>query len=520
MANELIINVTPHETRAALIENGLVTELYMERDLQHGFVSNVYKGKVLRVLPGMQAAFVDIGLDRAAFLFVADIYREDWRDLGFIFSGAENGSYEAQGGFQEPEAPETIYDLVSPAKIPPQDVPIEDILKEGQEILVQVTKDPMGTKGPRVTMHASLPGRHLVFMPTVNHIGVSRRIEDEAERERLKAIVEHMRPPQTGFIVRTVSKGKVENEFKADMDFLLKLWEDIQNRAEVSPAPALLHKDLNLTLRLIRDVFNTNIDRLLIDSQEEYERVLTFVHAVMPKLTSHVHFYNQDEPIFDAYRAEIQISEALRRKVWLKSGGYIVIDEVEALTAIDVNTGKFVGHRNLNETILKTNLEAVKEIAYQLRLRNIGGIIVVDFIDMEKKDHRDQVFHALTEALKSDRAQTFVQRFSELGLVEMTRKRTRESILRTLGNPCPYCEGKGYVRSAQTVCHEIIRQVRRESPLLMGSKIVLSLHPDVAAILYAQLHDEVERLERRSGKAILIKTRFDFHVEQFEISSY
>jgi ribonuclease G len=520
MANELIINVTPHETRAALIENGLVTELYMERDRQKGFVGNVYKGKVLRVLPGMQAAFVDIGLDRAAFLFVADIYRDDWRDYSFFLSGEDQETFVEQGNYQEPADPESIYDLMMPRKIPPQDVPIEDILKEGQEILVQVTKDPMGTKGPRVTMHASLPGRHLVFMPTVNHIGVSRRIEDEVERERLKSIIEHIRPPQTGFIVRTVSKGKLEKEFKADMDFLVKLWEDIQKRSEEAVAPSLLHKDLNLTLRLIRDVFTTQIDRLLIDSQDEYNRVLHFVETVMPKLSNHVHYYNQDEPIFDAYRAEVQISEALRRKVWLKSGGYIVIDEVEALTAIDVNTGKFVGHRNLNDTILKTNLEAVKEIAYQLRLRNIGGIIVIDFIDMEKKDHRDHVFQALTEALKSDRAQTYVLRFTELGLVEMTRKRTRESILRALGTSCPYCDGKGYVKSPQTICHEIFRQVQRESVMLQGHKIVLNLHPDVANIIYAHEHDELVRLERESGKTIIIKTRYDFHIEQFEISAY
>ncbi len=519
MANELIFNVTPYETRAALIENGLVTELYVERNRQKGYVGNIYKGRVLRVLPGMQAAFVNIGQERAAFLFVSDILREDLDDFNFFLEDEQEDSYP-QSDFQESSNPETIFSYDVPDKIAPQAIPIEDLIKEGQEILVQVTKDPIGTKGPRVTMHTSLPGRHLVYMPTVNHIGVSRRIEDEKERERLKKIIEKIRPSNSGFIVRTVSKGKMEKEFKADMDYLLKLWESIQSRTENASAPTIMHEDLNLTLRLIRDIFTPEINRLLIDCPEEHKKVISFVETFLPKLTNNVSLYSKDEPIFDAYRAEVQISEALRRNVWLKSGGYIVIDEAEALTAIDVNTGKYVGKRNLDDTILKTNLEAVKEICYQLRLRNIGGIIIIDFIDMEKKEHRDNVFLALQEALKTDRAQTFLLKFSELGLVEMTRKRTRESLLRRLGETCSYCEGKGYVKSIETICFDIFRQIRRECHMLQGNKIVLTLHPDVADLLYAHEHDGLDKLEKDCAKTILIKTRYDFHIEQFEISAY
>jgi len=521
MTNELIINVTSHATRAALIENGVVTELFIERNRKKGFVGNIYKGRILRVLPGMQAAFVDIGFERAAFLYVSDVYRDDLKEYSFFLQEAEDEEI-VEDHFQDSseEEEENFYDYVLPKKLSPQEIHIEDVLKEGQELLVQVTKDPLGTKGPRVTMHASLPGRHLVFMPTVNHIGVSRRIEEEKERERLKKIIQKIKPPHSGFIVRTVSKGKWEKDLKADMDYLIKLWEEIQERNEKARAAAPLHQDLDLTHRLIRDIFTSEVNRLVIDSEEEYKKVLAFVETFMPKLRNQVFLYDKEEPIFDAYRVEVQISEALRRKVWLKSGGYIVIDENEALTAIDVNTGKFVGQRNLEDTILKTNLEAVKEIVYQIRLRNIGGIIIIDFIDMEKSDNRENVFHALEEALKADRSQTNILKISELGLVEMTRKRTRESILRTLCETCSYCDGKGYVKSRQTLCYEIFRQIRRECHGLKGQKIVLNLHPDIASLIYSQENEGLETLEEECGKKILIKTRYDFHIEQFEISAY
>jgi len=523
MANDLIINVTPYEIRAALIENGVITELFSERDRKKGFVGNIYKGRVLRVLPGMQAAFVDIGQDRAAFLYVSDIYREEWKDYELFLNDEDEDKAYPQKPFEqgnESDSENGLFHYMFSNKEIPQEMHIEDLLKEGQEILVQVTKDPLGTKGPRVTMHTSLPGRHLVYMPTVNHVGVSRRIIEEKERDRLKNIIEDIKPPNSGFIVRTVSKGKWEKDLQADMDYLINLWEDIKIREEHADAPTLLHMDLNLTLRLIRDIFTPEIDRLVIDSRDEYERVLTFVETFLPKLRNQVFLYEKDEPIFDAYHVEVQIGEALRRKVWLKSGGYIVIDEAEALTAIDVNTGKFVGQRNLEDTILKTNLEAVKEIVYQLRLRNIGGIIIIDFIDMEKKDNRDNVYNALVEELKNDRAQSNILAISDLGLVEMTRKRTRESILQTLCEPCPYCDGKGHVKSSQTMCYEIFRQIQRECHGLKGQKIVLNLHPDIASLIYSQEHDSLERLEKECGKTIIIKTRYDFHIEQYEITSY
>jgi ribonuclease G len=519
---ELIINATPYETRAALLENGTVAELYIERSHETGIVGNIYKGRVQRVLPGMQAAFVDIGLERSAFLYVNDVSQDLHRDFEMFLdpgSGEEETPEETPHP-QELLETEDIYEYIFPKRVGQGEVHIEDLLKEGQEVLVQVTKGPLGTKGPRITMYPSLPGRHLVFMPTVNHVGISRRIEDEKERERLKKIIQKIKPPHSGFIVRTVSLGKWEKEMKADMDYLIKLWNEIQNKYARSSAPSLLHQDLNLTLRLIRDIFTPEVERLVIDSREEYERALLFIETFMPRLRHQVFYYDRKEPIFDAYRIEVQISEALGRKVWLKSGGYIVIDQTEALTAIDVNTGKYVGKRNLEETILKTNLEAVSEIVCQLRLRNIGGLIIIDFIDMERKDHREKVYNALVESLKSDRARTNILKISDLGLVEMTRKRTRESIVRTLCESCPYCEGRGYVKSKHTVCYEIFRQVQREAGTLHGTKLVLSIHPEIASLLYDQEHRIIERLEHDLGKSVLIKARHDFHIEQFEISSY
>ncbi len=522
MESELIINVTPYETRAALLENGTVAELYIERRHETGIVGNIYKGRVQRVLPGMQAAFVDIGLDRSAFLYVNDVSHDHKRDYDLFL---KDGSDLVEMPKAEPAGDdlietEDVFEYVFPKRVASGEVHIEDILREGQEVLVQVTKGPLGTKGPRITMYPSLPGRHLVFMPTVDHVGISRRIEDEKERDRLKKIIERIKPSHSGFIVRTVSLGKWEKEMKADMDYLIKLWNEIQNRYERSSAPALLHQDLNLTLRLIRDIFTQDVQRLVIDSKEEYEKALLFIETFMPRLKHQVVFYDHKEPIFDAYRIEVQISEALGRKVWLKSGGYIVIDQTEALTAVDVNTGKFVGKRNLEETILKTNLEAVNEIVCQLRLRNIGGLIIIDFIDMERKDHREKVYNALVESLKSDRARTNILKISELGLVEMTRKRTRDSIVRTLCEPCPYCEGRGYVKSKHTICYEIFRQIQRESGTLQGTTLLLRIHPEIANLLYDQEHEIIERIEKELNKKILIATRHDFHIEQFEISSY
>jgi ribonuclease G len=501
MANELVINTTSHETRIALIENGTITELYIERSRVRGIVGNIYKGRVIRVLPGMQAAFVDIGLEKAAFLYVADVF-EAIEDYETFMEGNDkkNGEQVEEG---QP---------ISPVH------PIEELLQEGQEILVQVSKEPIGTKGARITSHISLPGRHLVYMPTVDHVGVSRRIENESERERLKEIVERTKPNSGGFIVRTVSEGKSEDDLQADMQYLTKLWDEIVKRNETAHAPCLIHSDLDVTQKVVRDILTEDVDRIVVDSRPEHDKIVQFISTFMPKIKYSIELYEEEEPIFDNFGLEVEISRALGRKVWLKSGGYIIIEQTEALTAVDVNTGRYVGKHNLEDTILKTNLEAVKEIAYQLRLRNIGGIIIIDFIDMEKEVNRDKVFTALEEALKSDKSKTNILKMSELGLVEMTRKRVRESIGRMMCEPCPYCEGLGYVKSKTSVCHEIFRELRREMLDLRGTKVMLTVHPQVADLLYDEERRGLEDLEKRFKKRITVRAKPGFHQEQFEIT--
>ena len=493
MANELIINVTPQETRVALLEERALSELYIERRKDRGIVGNVYKGKVMKVLPGMQAAFVDIGLERAAFLYVSDVYGkvEDYEEIGF--QGEEM----------------TLY--FNPSS------PIEDLLSEGQEIMVQVSKEPLGTKGTRITSHITLPGRYLVFMPTVDHIGVSRRIKDEKERRRLRELVQSIKPSAGGYIVRTASEGADTDEIRNDMEFLLHLWENVQRKRETSPAPSLIHNDLTMVLRVIRDILSPQVNRIVIDSREEYENIRSFINMYMPKQKYEITLYEREEPIFDAYGVEMEIDKISGRKVWLKSGGYIVIDMAEALVAIDVNTGRYVGKRNLADTILKTNLEAAKEIAYQLRLRNIGGIIIIDFIDMDREGDREKVYQVLEESLKKDRQKTSIFKISELGLVEMTRKRTRESITRILSEPCPYCEGGGLIKSKTTLCYDIFRQIERTSSALGGHSIMVEVNPEIAGLLYEEERTGVEELERKLKKKIVIKGKPGFHQEQFNI---
>ena len=493
MANELIINATPHETRVALLEDKVLAEIYVERTKDRGIVGNIYKGKVVKVLPGMQAAFVDVGLEKAAFLYVSDVYGrvEDYEEIGF------------QG--------EEIPTVVNPT------LPIEELLSEGQEILVQVSKEPLGTKGTRITSHMSLPGRYLVFMPTVDHVGISRRIKDEKERRRLRETVLGMKPPASGFIVRTASEGAAPEEIRNDMDFLLRLWANIQKKRENSSAPSLIHSDLTMVLRVIRDILSSQVNRIIIDSKEEYDNIISFITSYMPKEKYEITLYEKKEPIFDAYGIEMEIDKILGRKVWLKSGGYIVIDMSEALVAIDVNTGRYVGKRNLDDTILKTNLEAAKEIAYQLRLRNIGGIIIIDFIDMEREGDREKVYQALEEAIKKDRQKTNIFKISELGLVEMTRKRTRENMTRTLGETCPYCEGSGLIKSKTTVCYDIFRQIERSASELGGHNIVVEVNPEIAGLLYEEERGGIEELERKLKKKIAVRGKAGFHQEQYNI---
>ncbi|GAW68165.1 ribonuclease [Geoanaerobacter pelophilus] len=494
MGNELVINTTSHETRIALIENGTIAELYVERSRVKGIIGNIYKGRVVRVLPGMQAAFVDIGLEKAAFLYVADVF--DAMD--------EYDSY-IEGEQGEEPMPHPLH-------------PIEELLQEGQELLVQISKEPIGTKGARITAHISLPGRHLVYMPTVDHVGISRRIEDEVERERLKEIVDRIKPVGGGFIVRTVSDGKSEEDLVADLHYLTKLWDEIAKKKDNAGAPTLIHSDLDVTQKVVRDILTESVERIVVDSKPEYDKIVQFISTFMPKMKYSIELYDEEEPIFDHFGLEVEISRALGRKVWLKSGGYIIIEQTEALTAIDVNTGRYVGKHNLEDTILKTNLEAVKEIAYQLRLRNLGGIIIIDFIDMEKEVNREKVYGALEEALKSDKSKTNILKISELGLVEMTRKRVRESLGRMMCEPCPYCEGRGYVKSKISVCHEIFRELRREMLDIRGTKVMLTVHPQVADLLYDEERRGLEELEKNFKKRITVRAKPGFHQEQFEVA--
>ncbi|HPH27429.1 MAG TPA: Rne/Rng family ribonuclease [Pseudomonadota bacterium] len=501
MPNLLVINADGPETRVALVENSQVVEIYIERRRERGIVGNIYKGKVLRVLPGMQAAFVDIGTDKAAFLYVADV-RGAPEDIKSLFVDEDDEARDRRNAEIDEKSKEAR---------------IEDLLRPGQEVIVQIAKAPIGTKGSRSTSYISLPGRNLVFMPTVDHVGISRRIGSDKERKRLRSIVDSMRPPGTGFIVRTVAESVSDAELRADMEFLIKLWNSIVKKSETAKAPALLYNDLDLLLRTVRDLFTSEVEKLIIDSRPEYERLLKFTGAFMPEYVSKIEYYDKSEPVFDAYGIEMELDRAVERKVYLKSGGSLVIDQGEALTAIDVNTGRFVGKRNLEETITKTNLEACKEVADQLRLRNIGGIIIIDFIDMDRESNQDKVMRAFAESVRPDRAKTNVTKISELGLVEMTRKRTRESLGRMLTEPCFYCDGKGYLKSKTTVAYEVLRQIRREGGAYADDVLVVSVHPEIGELLATADNEYLEALEKRLQKKINIKPRDRFHLEHFEI---
>jgi ribonuclease G len=700
MGSILLINAAGRETRVALVENGHIAEFYLERKKDKGVVGNIYKGRVVRVLPGMQAAFVDIGLDKAAFLYVSDVvYDPDFARAQFeltegehedapevpdeLEEGAtpgavsapegeapslhaevehvdahadalheaaeaaafgENGgessqpsmdeadelsadeaddvsaSLEGEGGDLGPaglDAPDGTADehlsaandpeaeaaaaaleealasvplpspelaelpaappaaAEAPASAPAEgqaapaeaaagsrpgqgerraprelrqrqqlergrgrdrgrnghgkgdrrddrprprkEVRIEDLLKVGQEVVVQISKDPIGSKGARLTSHISIPGRHLVFMPTVDHVGISRRISNEKERRRLREIVDRLRPPGTGFIVRTVAENVPQAKLESDIRFLIEIWNQVVRKNEKRGGPGLMHPDLDLILRATRDLFAADVERLVVDDREEYERILGFVSAQDPALAQRVVLHDTDEPIFDSYGIEQEIRRATQRKVWLKSGGYLIIDQAEALTAIDVNSGRYVGKKSLEETITKINMEAAKEIVYQLRLRNIGGIIICDFIDMEKPQNRDKVFKGLQEALGRDKAKTNVLRISELGLVEMTRKRVRESIGRMLHEDCGYCGGQGFVKTATTVAYEIFREVRREAPNFKDPTLVVNCNVEVGRLLQSEERDELRHLMDRYNKTIQVRPQNNYHREQYDL---
>jgi len=706
MSSILVINAAGAENRVALVDNGTITEFYLERKKDKGIVGNIYKGRVVRVLPGMQAAFVDIGLEKAAFLYVSDVfYDPDFSEQQFDLTEGEHEDHEeapdeatvearenetaaaqahpaesevaapavalsgeaavaaappesaaapAQAAAPETPAPAPASVAAAPAEPAPaaaapaepapaavaaeaappaaaeaareddegeededgeeeeppaeaaagastelsaaqsaageaaagapvagevkgelraprepgrgrrrrrrrrggggekgaeaqaqaqpkpqerapekklerahgkhemprksgREVNIQDLLKVGQEVIVQVAKDPIGTKGARITSHISIPGRHLVFMPTVDHVGISRRIEKESERRRLREIVDRMRPPGTGFIVRTVADGVPSEKIEADIRFLIEVWNQIGKKKDKKGAPCLLHPDLDLVLRSTRDLFARDVERLVIDDRDEYQRVLSFVEAQDPALKAKVELHDTDEPVFDAYGIEQELQRATARKVWLKSGGYLIIDQAEALTAIDVNSGRYVGKKSLEETITKINVEAAKEIVYQLRLRNIGGIIICDFIDMDKSQNRDKVFKAMQESLGRDRAKTNVLKINELGLIELTRKRVRESLGRTLHEACSYCDGKGFIKSKTTVCYEIFREIRRDAKAYREPTLLVNCHPDVAALLQGDERAELRHLMDRYNKSILVRPQPNFHQEHYDI---
>jgi len=446
MYTDILINATPYENRIALVESGNLTEFHLERPAEKGLVGNIYSGRVVRVLPGMQAAFVDIGLERTGFLYVDDVHTS-MSDLENRISSEEQScnNFTLQPNRTEDSSCSTSHPN------------IEELLKEGQDILVQISKDPIGSKGARLTCHITLPCRNLVFMPLTDHIGISRKIEDEEIRENLRKKIEKLRPPGTGFIVRTVAENITSAELEADMEFLLLLWDEIMSTAARSPVPSLMHKDLDMVLKSVRDLFTDDVNELIIDSKTVYDRLLSFVQTFAPKLKDRIIYYDGETPLFEAYGIEVDISRALDKKVWLRSGGYIIIETTEALTVVDVNTGRYVGKNDLSETIFKTNMEAVKEISYQLRLRNIGGIIIIDFIDMDNEQHREELYTAFQESTRKDKSRINILKLSEFGLVQMTRKRSCENLSQMMCEPCFYCGGDGVIKSQRTICYEIFR---------------------------------------------------------------
>ncbi len=490
MSREIIINATKYESRIGVLDEGQVVELWVERTRHRTIVGNIYKGRVTKVLPGMQSAFVDVGLERDAFLYVSDVLEEfeEYDDSGEDITLDE-----------VPQKPEAS---------------ISDLLREGQEIVVQVSKDTIAGKGARITSHITLPGRYLVYMPTVNHVGVSRRIENEDERQRLKQMLEKIRPQGSGgFIVRTAGEQHDEEEFRADMKYLMDLWDQIRRRAEKASAPTPIHHDLDLVLRTIRDVMTPEFKSVWIDSVEQYQRIVEFLDQIQPVLVPRVRLYRRDEPIFDEFGIEPEIAKALNSKVWLKSGGYIVINQTEALVAIDVNTGKYVGKRNLEETVFRTNLEAAKEIVRQIRLRDLGGIIVLDFIDMEDLANRAALFEAFENEIKKDRSKTKILQISEFGLIEMTRKRVRQSLERSLTQPCPYCSGSGRIKSNTTISLEIWRELMKLRDLHEGQDVIVRVNPTV----YNSLDPIFDEVERGLGIHIIFKPDDSLHHEQFDV---
>jgi len=489
MASELIINVTFNETRIAFLENGVLVEFFIEQKNGHSMVGSIYKGKAARIVPGMDAAFIDIGLEKSAFLYVGDIILdrmmyEEFDDSDFRIDRNER---------------------------------IEGVLEDGQELIVQVSREPIGQKGTRVTSKITLPGRLLVLMPATDHVGVSRRIEQEEERKRLAALLKQICPSGYGVIARTASEGKGAEELEADLNFLVRIWESIQEKSKSARAPSILHQELGIIFRVIRDLHSHNLKKIVVDDEFVYQKVADFLKEYLPEEGCEVTHFDEKDPIFEAYGIEIEIAKLLHKKIWLKSGGYIVLDYTEALTVIDVNTGRYLGKKDLEDTILRTNLEAVKEIAYQVRLRNIGGIIVIDFIDMERKESRDLVFQTLVETLKKDRIKTFAYPISEIGVVQLTRKRTRHNIVNLMSETCPNCDGSGYIKSRYTVCYEVLRELKSACRKDEGKVFNIHLSPDVAGLLYEEEKSSLEHIETIYKTKVNLIADPEYSIDKFSI---
>lgn len=502
MYKEILISADENEVRIALLEDGVLEEFFVERREERGIAGNIYKGRAESILPGMEAAFVDIGLEKSGFLYVSDVTKEVDLFEEMVGTYGEEKATKLKSGKE--------------ANLP---LSIEDMLKKGQEILVQVVKEPMGTKGARISSHISLPGRFLVLMPTVEHIGVSRRITDEKERQRLRGLLQRIGPAGMGFIVRTAGEGGGRREFASDIRYLTHLWRRIEKIARRCRAPKLIHEELGLICRVARDFIYSDINRVIIDSKEEGAVLKRFLRTFLPDLRPRVEIYKGEEPLFISRGLEKGIKAALKSKVWLKSGGNLVIEEGTAAITIDVNTGRYVGRESLEGTALRINLEAASEIARQLRLRDLGGIIIIDFIDMELAKNRKKVLRRLKEALKRDRSKTEVLQYSPLGVVEMTRQRIRENLSRTLCQPCPYCQGRGSVKSVVTVSIEAQRKLRRLVSRSAEKEIILRAHPQVASHLLSEAKESVSKLEKQLGKRVVIKEDRSLHLEEVKFLS-
>jgi len=505
MTKEMIISSNVHETIVAILEDDLVAEIFVERENQRGVVGNVYKGRVNKVLPGMQSSFIDVGLERDGFLYVADVI-DTMEEFDKLESGDEDGG--GRGAPRPDSQPQPK---------------IEDLLREGQEIIVQVVKEPLGTKGARLTSHVTMPGRFLVFMPTVDHVGVSRKIDSREERSRLRGIVREFREAHGftgGVIIRTAASGRPKEDILSDLEAFHKIWTEIRQKMESSRAPAVLYREPSIVGRLLRDLLNDDYQAIRIDNAQEHRRVMDLIEHILPNLAPKVKLYSKPFPIFEEYGVQAEIDKALKSKVWLKSGGSIVINQTEALVAIDVNTGRFVGKKTsgrLEDTIVKTNLEAVKEIVRQIRLRDLGGIIVLDLIDMEDKKNRQKVYQAVEQELRKDRSPSKALQVSDFGLVIITRKRVKQSLERVLTEPCPYCAGTGVIKSSSTICYEILTEVKKVGPDLNGHRVLLRVNPDIARALREEESAVLRDLKQSLGRDVTVKADHQLHHEQFDV---